>query len=355
MLQKQEELKKKLEDTFNIQRQPDLDISKWGQFQELNNYWTKYLAQARGYDTAEQYQKAKPEDFQEFNFILKDNKFQKITSTAEAIQFVLQDILDTEKKQLEGQWNIPEGATFWVPLTSLFNNGNKNLPGLPGTQEATTPANKDILGVEFFDPILDALPGILDLTSQAADKLSNAGDNLIKGTAVMTTWSDVGVSKGGETPYSRQRDALQEMDYLLKGSLKRLGVLAEQYNYIAPITKTENPWMDAGARFGSGKTEAPQATGFWESLKNFFNNIGKSSLRTGGGLGAGDTLSTYRQTSSVVNVTITEPKSFTVESTLNATVQMDGAVIGRLVKRYLQRELSKVTNKRTYTVPLNKV
>lgn len=355
MLQKEEELKKKLEDTFNIQRQPDLDISKWGQFQELNNYWTKYLAQARGYDTAEQYQKAKPEDFQEFNFILKDNKFQKITSTAEAIQFVLQDILDTEKKQLEGQWNIPEGATFWVPLTSLFNNGNKNLPGLPGTQEATTPANKDILGVEFFDPILDALPGILDLTSQAADKLSNAGDNLIKGTAVMTTWSDVGVSKGGETPYSRQRDALQEMDYLLKGSLKRLGVLAEQYNYIAPITKTENPWMDAGARFGSGKTEAPQATGFWESLKNFFNNIGKSSLRTGGGLGAGDTLSMYRQTSSVVNVTIPEPKSFTVESNLTATIQMDGAVIGRLVKRYLQRELSKVVNKRTYTVPLNKV
>ena len=57
----------------------------------------------------------------------------------------------------------------------------------------------------------------------------------------------------------------------------------------------------------------------------------------------------------MVNVTVPEPKSFTVESNLTATIQMDGAVIGRLVKRYLQRELSKVTNKRTYTVPLNKV
>lgn len=46
--------------------------------------------------------------------ILKAHGDQKI------IQYLLQQILDTEKKQLEGIYNLPEGATFWVPLTAAW-------------------------------------------------------------------------------------------------------------------------------------------------------------------------------------------------------------------------------------------
>jgi len=36
------------------------------------------------------------------------------------IAYLLQQILDTEKKQLQGIWNLPEGSSFWVPLQSMI-------------------------------------------------------------------------------------------------------------------------------------------------------------------------------------------------------------------------------------------
>ncbi len=36
------------------------------------------------------------------------------------MQYLLQEILDTEKKQLDGMYNIPDGATFWVPITAAY-------------------------------------------------------------------------------------------------------------------------------------------------------------------------------------------------------------------------------------------
>jgi len=44
------------------------------------------------------------------------------------IQYVLQQILDTEKKQLQGIWNMPEGASFWVPLQSMISGGSTGHP-----------------------------------------------------------------------------------------------------------------------------------------------------------------------------------------------------------------------------------
>jgi len=120
---------------FSVRRLQDVDPSQFGEIQAKNRYWVEYLARMRG-QSAEQY--LGDEGYEENLILGPNNVWQKLLTTSEAMSFTLQDILETEKKQLEGQWNIPEGATFWVPLTSLFyqNQNDGGVPALPPIDEA---------------------------------------------------------------------------------------------------------------------------------------------------------------------------------------------------------------------------
>lgn len=136
-IQDLEELKSAQDDTFNVRRLKDVDPSKMGEIAAANRYWIEYLSRLKGM-TAQQYLDV---EGQQFNLILGEgNVLQQLYSTNEAMLFALQDIKEIEEKQLEGMWNIPSGATFWVPLTSLFyqqgeGGGFPELPELlPPTQ-----------------------------------------------------------------------------------------------------------------------------------------------------------------------------------------------------------------------------
>jgi TP901 family phage tail tape measure protein len=63
------------------------------------------------------------------------------------IQYLLQQILDTEKKQLQGVWNLPEGSSFWVPLQSMLVGGGGYGGGTGTTPGIEEPAKsyKDML------------------------------------------------------------------------------------------------------------------------------------------------------------------------------------------------------------------
>jgi len=102
---------------FNVRRLQDVDPSQIGQIQKANRYWLEMLASMQGM-SAQEYLDMEGE---EFNLILgKQNVWERIYSTNQAMMFALQDIKELEEKQLEGVWNIPSGQTFWVPLQSLF-------------------------------------------------------------------------------------------------------------------------------------------------------------------------------------------------------------------------------------------
>ena len=49
-----------------------------------------------------------------------DEQISKQHVDMKILQYILNQILDTEKKQLEGVYNLPEGATAWVPLTAAW-------------------------------------------------------------------------------------------------------------------------------------------------------------------------------------------------------------------------------------------
>jgi len=53
-----------------------------------------------------------------------DNQITKQHVDMKILQYLLGQILETEKKQLQGVWNLPEGASFWVPLQSMIGGGD---------------------------------------------------------------------------------------------------------------------------------------------------------------------------------------------------------------------------------------
>lgn len=172
------------QDQFSVRRLQDVDPGQFGEIQARNRYWIEFLARMRG-QTAEQY--LGDEGFEENLILGPNNVWQKLLTTNEAMSFTLQDILETEKKQLEGMWNIPEGATFWVPLTSLFYQNQQDgggVPELPPIDEALVDeikALKDALAgagaFAGFDPIEGE--AIDDARAQAAQDRKDAEERAL--------------------------------------------------------------------------------------------------------------------------------------------------------------------------------
>ncbi|GAH13137.1 unnamed protein product, partial [marine sediment metagenome] len=92
-----EELKEAEEAAFNVRRLQDVDPSQMGQISAANRYWIEYLSRLKGMSSQEYLQ----DEGEQFNLLLgPNNTLQQIYSTNEAMLFTLQDILDTEEKQL---------------------------------------------------------------------------------------------------------------------------------------------------------------------------------------------------------------------------------------------------------------
>lgn len=134
-----DDLKSSQEDSFNVKRLQDVDPSKMGEIAQANRYWIEYLSRLKGM-SAQEYLNVEGE---QFNLILGEgNVLQQLNSTSEAMLFALQDIKDIEEKQLEGMWNIPSGATFWVPITSAFYKDQAGGGGYPELPELIPPTNR---------------------------------------------------------------------------------------------------------------------------------------------------------------------------------------------------------------------
>jgi hypothetical protein len=142
------------EQEFNLQRLRDIEPSQIPELERRVNYWTQFLNRIPGY--------AEQAEDQDFNLVLgEENVFHRLTTTQEALRFAIEDLTEVEKKQLEGMWNIPEGATIMVPLQSLslLPRGGAGELGLPDTER-----------VPF---------GGGDVFNQPADKMDMAGDKML--------------------------------------------------------------------------------------------------------------------------------------------------------------------------------
>jgi TP901 family phage tail tape measure protein len=165
-----EEIQKKIEkaaSSFNIERLKNVSAGRFGELANRVKYWQQFLQSIPGFN----------EQPETFNFVLGDKgELRSLRSVASAVRYALEDLNETEKKQLEGQWNIPTGATVMVPLNSL-DYLNKAAMGnmLPGGESLMTGAGA---------------------TGQIADYTQQTANN----TAGMLNWMQNGGLGYGTTP-----------------------------------------------------------------------------------------------------------------------------------------------------------
>lgn len=122
---------------FGIQ-QLDITSQQGAGLQGSIDYYSKYLA-----NNFPQYQQ-KPE---EFGVIFSDYVTNVLHGDNLAVKLALEKLVDINQKQLDGMYNIPEGATFWVPLSAAYykpkNEGGTGLPsGGASSDTANTTATQ---------------------------------------------------------------------------------------------------------------------------------------------------------------------------------------------------------------------
>lgn len=116
---------------FNLDRLRDISPGQFEQFIEpRTRYWEEFFRRI-----------GKPLEQEEINLILgPENTLKQLFASQDALRYALDDLREVEEKRmLEGMWNIPPGATFMVPITSLFYQrmggeagaGEPPLPGMP--------------------------------------------------------------------------------------------------------------------------------------------------------------------------------------------------------------------------------
>jgi len=312
------ELRKGMEDSFNVRRLTELDPSRMGEVEAANRYWVNYLANIKGM-TSQQYIQ---EEGIDMNLILGDkNVFQKILTTNEAMNFVLQDILDTEKKQLEGMWNLPEGGTFWVPITSLFyQKGQNSYPALPEIQDTRKGTGTAAIEEYLTENAIPASTTANKFVEQDVGQLhSLLMQELISMQAKPKATSGVGM---GDVHVAESRAATLPLPEEGGGGfMEFLETLGSKFTSLLerlspPTTTTTTPSRSKGAYF--------------------------DKVDLGGGK-VGQALS--------INVNIPEPSQIKVESTVSANLYLDGKIISTIVRRELSRELSRIVYNKRYTVP----
>jgi len=109
-LQEEGKLRSQKENPFGIQ-QLDITSQQGAGLQGKIDYFTKYLSQE-----FPQY-KQNPEDI---GVIFSDYVTAVLHGDNLAVKLALEKIVDLNQKQLDGMYNIPEGATFWVPLQAAY-------------------------------------------------------------------------------------------------------------------------------------------------------------------------------------------------------------------------------------------
>ncbi len=167
----QEEFKEMMTDAeFNLQRLRDIGPERIPELEQRVNFWRQYLSRIPGYEQ-------QAED-QPFNLILgEEDVFHRLITTQEALRFAIEDLTEVEEKQLEGMWNIPEGATVMVPLQSLYYAPKQT-------------------GGELALPDVGPYAGAAGDFGLPADKMTTAGDKMDMAADKMLTASELQQQQG---------------------------------------------------------------------------------------------------------------------------------------------------------------
>jgi TP901 family phage tail tape measure protein len=291
-------------DPFGIQ-QIDLPGSQAGELQNTIDYFSGYLA-----ENFPQYEQ-KPE---EFGVIFNDYVTSVLHGDNLAVKLALEKLVDINQKQLDGMYNIPEGATFWVPLTAAYyrpQNEGAGAGGLPAVDAA-------------------AVDGNTTATEMNTTALMNLSDK----------WNNM-------DPYLFKRPGEPHEDRYDKMN-----------NTSAPVNREQNDLM-RGRGYDPfvhedryDKMNQPSATTesttFLQNLQNWlrsiFTNIGNQFPTRPGGPGPGGTgeaAGGYRGLAATTAVAQPQPLQARLDFRIDQNTQLivDGRVLASVITPYLAADL----------------
>lgn len=208
--------------------------------------------------------------------------------------YLLQQILDTEKKQLDGIYNLPEGAGFYVPYQTL------DLAYQKGLNEAAGQAPTG----EFKD-------------------LTNLPPYTVEEAVVQKAYAD---ALKAQTNKALERDKLTEDVYKKK-------------------TQTYLPYVSVpGEKLKSmprGDITKQEPT-FWDSIKKFFDDVRNIPWDAGSPAGTiGKELDFKTLFDGLSNKLST---TFNLNLNSTTTLLVDGRVLAEVVKNYLHEDMVRYEN-----------
>jgi TP901 family phage tail tape measure protein len=296
---------------FGIQ-QLDITSQQGAGLQGSIDYFSQYLAQ-----NFPQYEQ-KPEDV---GVIFSDYVTDVLHGDNLAIKLALEKIVDLNQKQLDGMYNIPEGATFWVPLTAAYyrpeNNGGG--AGMPAVDAAAVDGNTS--ATEMNTQAL----------RDATDKWMNADPYLY----------DRDKARGQATGTEGNLSRGQEADAV------RLQAQADRYNTDRGRIADAARYTGLASLYGN-KSEEPKPEGFLQQLQSWFRSIfsnpqpplsGRPNMRADT---VGDAAGGYRGfTSQAAAQQINPQVSARLEIQMDNTTQLivDGRVLAAVMSPYMAQEM----------------
>lgn len=253
----------------------------------------------------------KPEDLLA---ITNEGMVKPIHADFRILALLLEKIVDQNQKQLDGQYNIPEGATFWVPLTAAYyrNKGGNDMGAGLGGLELGDNTNATEQNTQALREAAQAFRGDQGFSRQAQAIRERA------------------FGFRGDTGESRQAEENKKLAVGFRGD--------PGYSRIAGELKEKLP----------GGTPTFRDTGMAQlltELRNLFRNIfapqnpgrnvpGGYPKQSEGTIGGG-----FRGGGATGNVNTTPTTKLDLRLSSNVNLVVDGRVLANTLQSYLASEL----------------
>ena len=284
-----------------------------------------------------------------------DNQISKQHVDMKILQYILQQILDTEKKQLQGVWNLPEGASFWVPLQSIIDDykGGGGKGGFPkitapdaayGTSTAVADTVAEVIakhpttilhGGEGTSKYVGLYPrdeGKGRPTLAGTQEMSSIDKLLLylnKPTTAMPAYK--GYGRGVEDKVETAMDKL--LEFLKGGAKTATDPLKDTLPKFDTAIDRLLEFLGGGKKQPSAPTDLlPKLDGTLEKLMDFFKNLSPFG-KSGSGY---DTLGKKTEAAPQVN-------KVDLNLTTTTNLMVDGRILASIVKPYLAADLLKAT------------
>jgi hypothetical protein len=235
---------------------------------------------------------------------------------------------------LDGQYNIPEGATFWVPLTAAYyrNKGTDAASGLDTSQLDSSAGNLDGSAVALTQAAYAITTSARDAFNVARLTVGNANAGSREGTT--------GHSRE-EFNYDRMLGGQGGEPEPIRGGRNESFVLKDYLDSRTPGKSGGTGGGRGGGVSGNGESGASILETLFQQLKNIFTPMSGSQ-----GFGGQGSLQSQPQASlrgvaggGQANANPTPVTKLDLKLSSSTVLNLDGRILANAMKNYLAQDL----------------